>query len=66
MEKTDVARLRLSPEEKRAFQRAADLSGMTLSAWMRVVLRKVAAQELDQAGSSVPFRHSAFVGGLHT
>ncbi len=61
MEKSDVARLRWSPEEKEAFQKAADLSGMSLSAWMRVVLRKVAAHELDQAGTPVPFRHTAFV-----
>ena len=33
--KTDRVELRMSAEEKQAFQEAADLSGLALSAWVR-------------------------------
>ena len=35
MSKTDTLKLRLSSEEKEAFQDAAKLSGIALSAWIR-------------------------------
>lgn len=55
MEKTDVARLRLSPDEKEAFQSAASASGLSLSSWIRERLRKAAASELERAGRPIPF-----------
>jgi hypothetical protein len=55
MEKTDLARLRLSPEEKSGFLEAANLAGLSLSAWMRSRLRAVCARELESAGRVIPF-----------
>lgn len=55
MQKTKFMKLRLTPEEKHGFQMAADLSGISLSAWMRERLRKVATSELESAGRSIPF-----------
>jgi len=55
MAKTEEIKLRLSPEEKRAFHEAADLAGIALSAWVRERLRKAAIRELEGAGRSVPF-----------
>ena len=55
MQKTEFMRLRLSPEEKQGFQMAADLSGISMSAWMRERLRKAATSELESAGRSIPF-----------
>jgi len=53
MPKTDVVRLRLLPEEKHTFQEAADLAGISLSAWVRERLRKVARSELGRAGQPI-------------
>jgi len=53
--KTDRVELRMSEQEKRAFQIAADLSGIPLSAWMRERLRSAARRELIEAGKKVPF-----------
>ena len=47
---------RLSPQEKRAFQDAADLAGQQLSPWMRERLRRVAQRELEGAGRPVAFK----------
>ena len=55
MEKTDVARLRLSPDEKEAFQSAAYAAGLSLSSWIRERLRRAAAAELERAGQPIPF-----------
>ncbi len=58
MMKSESLRIRLGPEEKRAFQEAADLAGMALSVWIRERLRKAARIELDEAGQQIPFlRH---------
>jgi antitoxin component of RelBE/YafQ-DinJ toxin-antitoxin module len=59
MEKSDLARIRLTPAEKEAFQRAADLAGLSLSAWIRIVLRNAAARDLDAAGIPVSFFQSS-------
>lgn len=56
MPKSDVLRLRLEPAEKAAFQDAADISGLSLSAWIRERLRKDAALELEAAGHRIAFR----------
>lgn len=53
--KTDRVELRMSEREKRAFQIAADLSGIPLSAWIRERLRSAARRELIEAGQKVPF-----------
>ncbi len=47
--------VRLEPSEKEAFKRAAELSGLALSAWVRERLRRAARAELQDAGESVPF-----------
>jgi uncharacterized protein (DUF1778 family) len=53
--KTDLLQLRLLPAEKEAFQKAADLAGVALSAWVRERLRSAARRELVEAGQQVPF-----------
>jgi uncharacterized protein (DUF1778 family) len=53
--KTDRVELRMSEQEKRAFQMAADLSGIRLSSWIRERLRSAARRELVDAGQKVPF-----------
>lgn len=53
--KTDILKLRLQPEEKQAFQEAADIAGIALSAWVRERLRKTARRELEEAGRKVAF-----------
>jgi uncharacterized protein (DUF1778 family) len=53
--KTGILKLRLQTEEKQAFQDAADLAGIALSAWVRERLRKTARRELDEAGKKIAF-----------
>jgi hypothetical protein len=53
--KTDTLQIRLQPMEKEAFEIAAELSGIALSAWVRERLRAAAIRELEGAGKSVPF-----------
>ena len=53
--KSDLLQLRLKPSEKEAFQLAADLAGLPLSAWVRERLRATARRELVEAGKQVPF-----------
>jgi uncharacterized protein (DUF1778 family) len=48
-------KLRLQPEEKEAFEQAAELAGVPLSAWVRERLRRAARRELDEDGKPVPF-----------
>jgi uncharacterized protein (DUF1778 family) len=47
--------LRVKPGEKKAFQNAADLSGIPLSAWIRERLRRAAIQELEDAALPIAF-----------
>ncbi len=53
--KSELVKMRLTPLEKEAFQQAADLAGIPLSAWMRERLRLSAIRDLESAGQSVPF-----------
>ena len=53
--KGDLLKLRVQIEEKESFQTAADLAGVSLSAWARERLRKVALVELKEAGQSIAF-----------
>jgi antitoxin component of RelBE/YafQ-DinJ toxin-antitoxin module len=55
MMKSDSLKIRLGPEEKQAFQDAAELAGVALSAWIRERLRKAARHELEEAGLRIPF-----------
>jgi len=55
MGKSEVMRLRLEPEEKEAFQQAAEIAGIPLSHWVRERLRKAARIELEDARKSIPF-----------
>jgi uncharacterized protein (DUF1778 family) len=55
MPKSEFIKLRLDPEEKQAFQEAADLAGVSLSAWIRERLRKSARIELEDAGQQIAF-----------
>jgi hypothetical protein len=47
--------IRLTDAEKEAFETAARLSGLALSAWARTGLRRLSAQELQAAGKPVKF-----------
>lgn len=53
--KDESIEVRVSGAEKEAFQAAADLSGLAVSAWVRERLRKAAAGELRKAGLGVAF-----------
>lgn len=53
--KGELFQMRLDGAEKQGFQQAADLAGLTLSAWVRERLRRVAARELEEARQIVPF-----------
>jgi hypothetical protein len=53
--KTASVEVRMTAEEKRGFQQAAELSGIALSAWIRERLRRAATRELEDAGKGVPF-----------
>jgi hypothetical protein len=47
--------LGLGLKEKQGFSEAAQIAGISLSAWMRERLRVAAAKELADAGRTVPF-----------
>ena len=51
---SDNILVRVESTEKEAFQIAADLAGVSLSAWMRERLRQVATKELKGAAMSNP------------
>jgi len=47
--------IRADAVEKAAFERAARLSGMSLSVWVRFELRRAAAEALEKAGERADF-----------
>lgn len=53
--KAESILVRASADEKAAFRQAAELAGITLSAWMRERLRRAARSELTDSGRRVPF-----------
>ena len=53
--KDELLQVRVTPEEKQAFYRAAELAGASLSTWSRERLRRVARRELEDANVEVPF-----------
>jgi uncharacterized protein (DUF1778 family) len=57
--KAEILKLRLESSEKRAFQDAADIAGIPLSAWLRERARRAAVRELEEAGRRIAFLHVA-------
>jgi hypothetical protein len=55
MARSENILIRLERGEKEAFQQAAQLSGLTLSAWVRERLRRAARIDLENAGKQIPF-----------
>ena len=47
--KSESLLIRLEQNEKEAYQSAADLAGMSLSAWVRERLRRATVRELKNA-----------------
>ena len=47
--------VRLSGPERDAFEGAARMAGISMSAWVRERLRRAAREELQSAGIKVPF-----------
>lgn len=55
MAKSETILLRLSPDEKMGFEQAAELSGISTSAWIRERLRLASIRDLESAGIKAPF-----------
>jgi hypothetical protein len=53
--KQETIQIRLTSLEKKAFARAADLAGISVSAWVRERLRTTAARELEAIGEKAAF-----------
>lgn len=51
--------IRLTDPEKQAFQMAAEIAGIPLSAWVRERLRLAAIRDLELAGRVAPFVQAA-------
>jgi uncharacterized protein (DUF1778 family) len=47
--------VRVDADEKKAFQDAADLAGIPMSAWVRERLRRAAIRELEEAAIPIAF-----------
>jgi uncharacterized protein (DUF1778 family) len=56
--KTRYLQVRVTDPEKAAFDAAADLAGLDMSAWVRERLRLLARKELIGGGRQVPFLES--------
>ena len=50
-----ILQVRVEAEERSAFQRAADLSGITVSEWVRMQLRQAAERRLANVGETAPW-----------
>jgi hypothetical protein len=53
--RTGLLQVRVADVEKEAFEDAASLSGLALSAWVRERLRQNATRELEAAAKPVAF-----------
>lgn len=53
--KAEKFEFRLLLDERKAFQSAADIAGLSLSAWVRARLRRAAVRELEEAALPVAF-----------
>lgn len=58
MKKDTQILLRLSDTEKEDFKKAAEISGLGLSSWIRQVLRGSAIKELQSVGEKPKFLES--------
>ena len=54
-EKSKTIQIRVTPEEKAGIIEAAEISGISLSSWVRERLRIAAIRDLEGAGRRVPF-----------
>ena len=55
MSRSNTIQIRLTDEEKKGFDEAADIAGIPLSSWVREKLRMAATQELNRVGQRAPF-----------
>jgi uncharacterized protein (DUF1778 family) len=55
MAKSELVKIRVEESEKRGFEDAAALSGLSLSSWVRERLRRAAVRELEDASRPIPF-----------
>jgi hypothetical protein len=55
MKRDNQLLIRLSEEEKRGFELAAGVAGISMSAWARQQLRITAASQLRNADQQIPF-----------
>lgn len=53
--RTEYLEIRLTANEKRAFQEAAQISGISVSTWVRERLRRSVIRELEEAGRSAAY-----------
>ena len=53
--KREELKVRMTEEERRAFEDAAKVAGISLSAWMRERLRTAARKDLEDAGLPISF-----------
>ncbi|MDD5243714.1 MAG: hypothetical protein PHU49_06820 [Syntrophorhabdaceae bacterium] len=53
--KTQPIQIRVSPNEKIAFNEAAKVVGISLSSWIRACLRRAAIRELEEVGKQAAF-----------
>lgn len=60
--KTQTIKFRVSIAEKQAFEEAAELAGIAVSAWIRERLRLAAIRDLEGSGKQVPFVSKVFLG----
>jgi outer membrane receptor for ferrienterochelin and colicin len=60
--KTDLLKIRVSDAEKEAFQAAATIAGITVSAWARERLRRAAVRDLQDASRPIPFLEKSNAG----
>ena len=61
--KTVSVEVRMRPDEKQAFQEAAAIAGIGLSAWIRERLRRAAIRELEEMGRPIRFLDGTSAGG---
>lgn len=59
MARKETLLIRLTPNEKLAFKRCAELSGLSLSSWVRERLRQSAMRQLEAAAENIPFIEEA-------
>lgn len=59
---TEAMLIRVRASEKLAFTTAAEIAGISVSAWVRERLRLAAARELESAGKKIPFLKDITIG----